>query len=125
MLAILDPGAVVPEEDAQPAETNWLRWFGTPQLTASTVSQLVDYLDALGKGEEHHTPFTNTLRAESPYALIHASTLQDWLERAVVPVNELCAECSNDCKQRASATVVQCPRYDRAPSPGPALQPRL
>lgn len=62
--------------------TNWERWFGTPARASASVSRLVDYCDALARGEDYHSPFTDNFVVDGPceYGLIHQEALTAWLE---------------------------------------------
>ena len=71
------------------AQTNYDRWFGSPQKAAHAISRLTDYLESLSEHEGesweddepevYHSDFTDALRKESPLALIHQDTLLGWL----------------------------------------------
>lgn len=66
-------------------ETNWERWFGTPSRAAESVSRLADRYDAMARGEDYRSPFTDSFRADGPceFGLAHQGTLLAWLEGEV------------------------------------------
>ena len=67
-------------------ETNFDRWFGSPKKVAHAVSCLVDHMEDIskhiydGRDLTYHSDFTDVLHDESPYALVHTSTLLSWLK---------------------------------------------
>lgn len=70
-------------EDHVYAQTNWERYFGSPEKAAHAIICLVDRWDARESGEVYHSEFTDRLDAECEYGLVHTSTLADWLRKAV------------------------------------------
>lgn len=65
------------------SETNYQRYFGTPERAAESVSRLVDMYDKELKGNfDYRSPFTDNFRTDGgcEFGLIHQSTLVRWLE---------------------------------------------
>jgi hypothetical protein len=64
-------------------ETNYQRYFGTPEKAAESVSRLVDWYDEVFKGNlNYRSPFTDNFRFDGScaFGLIRQSALEDWLE---------------------------------------------
>ena len=68
------------------AETNYDKWLGSPNKAAHAISCLVDHMEDLsrhlydGRDLAYHSNFTDALHDESPFALVHTSTLLGWLK---------------------------------------------
>lgn len=61
--------------------TNWELYFGTPERASESISRLVDRYDAMARGEEYHSPFTDNFDVDGSceFGLIHQDTLTSWL----------------------------------------------
>ena len=62
-------------------QTNFDRYFGTPEKVSYTISCLSDYYEAVMDNEVYHSEFTDHFIADGdcPFGLVHRSTLNYWL----------------------------------------------